>query len=289
MGSPFLGQLRRIGLSPSFAASPALHDQPYRTGANQVVFMVTRSAKSWDRPKAVLFDLDGTLYNQRILRKAMLRELARAPFTKGPFAAVRIAKTLRSFRLMREDLRGMTEPGVVLAELQFSRPAQELGVDARQVESTVVEWMFEKPLRHMKSAAWPGMRAALVALRDAGLRLGVYSDYPPDAKLGALGVDDLFEVTLGATDAEVNAFKPSPKGFLEGARALDADPKDVVYVGDRHDVDGMGAAAAGMRCVILETGMSHVGAVDSGSQGADDGTCRSILEFSEVPRAVGAV
>jgi phosphoglycolate phosphatase-like HAD superfamily hydrolase len=217
----------------------------------------------------------------------MLRELARAPFTKGPFAALRIAKILRSFRLMREDLRELGHAGAALVELQFSRPAEELGVDAQQVESTVDEWMFRKPLRHLAAAAWPGLRTALVALNDAGLRLGVYSDYPPDAKLKALGVDDLFEVTLGATDAAVNAFKPSPIGFLAGADALDAAPADVVYVGDRHDVDGQGAAAAGMRCVILETGMSHVGAGDVSAPAQANHQCRSVHEFSEVPDAVG--
>ena len=249
--------------------------------------MLTRSDRPWDRPAAVLFDLDGTLYDQRILRKAMLRELARTPFTKGPFAAIRIAKTLRSFRLMREDLRGMNEEDSVFLDLQFSRPATELGVAVENVESTVTEWMYQKPLRYMASAAWPGLRESLVQLRDADLRLGVFSDYPPQAKLAALGVDDLFEVAFGATDSKINAFKPSPKGFLTGALALGAAPEDVVYVGDRHDVDGVGAAAAGMRCVILETGMSHVGADQSSAPAAPDNQCRSIARFTEVPRAVG--
>ena len=91
----------------------------------------------------------------------------------------------------------------------------------------------------------------LTELRAAGKRLGVFSDYAPDAKLEALGVRDLFDVTLAATDPGVNRFKPDPAGFLEGARLLGAPAAEVVYVGDRADVDGEGAAAAGMRSVIL--------------------------------------
>lgn len=217
----------------------------------------------------------------------MLRELARAPFSKGPFAALRIAKVLRAFRLLREDLRGDQGSEAVLAKLQYERPAAELDVSVEKVESIVTEWMYEKPLRHMAKAAWPGLRESLAQLRDAGLSLGVFSDYPPAAKLEALGVADLFEVALGATDSGVNAFKPNPKGFVAGARALGAAAKDVVYVGDRHDVDGAGAAAAEMRCVVLETGLGHVGASGESTVAVSPGQHRSITSFSEVPRAVG--
>ena len=255
--------------------------------------MVTRFDTSWDRPKAVLFDLDGTLYDQRVLRRAMLRELARAPFTKGPLTALRIAKTLRTFRLMREELRGMTNPDSTFSELQFSRPAKALGLEPEEVEAIVDEWMFQKPLRHMEAAAWPQMRSTLDRLRSTGVRLGVYSDYPPKGKLRALGVDDLFDAALGATDGDVNAFKPSPKGFLEGSRVLGAEVQDAVYVGDRHDLDAAGAAAAAMRCVILETGVSHVGAAGLAAPEPSDvaasAGCRSISRFTEVPRAVGAL
>ena len=217
----------------------------------------------------------------------MLRELARAPFSKGPFAALRIAKTLRAFRLLREELRGDQGSEAVLAKLQFERPAAELKLPAGKVESIVTEWMYDKPLRHVAKAAWPGLRETLSQLRDAGLSLGVFSDYPPVAKLGALGVADLFDVALGATDPEVNSFKPNPQGFLAGARALGVEPKDVVYVGDRHDVDGRGAAAAGMRCVVLETGLDHVGADGADTVSVTPGQARAIKDFSEVPHAVG--
>jgi FMN phosphatase YigB (HAD superfamily) len=85
----------------------------------------------------------------------------------------------------------------------------------------------------------------------------VFSDYDPDRKLDALGVRDLFDVTLAATDPEVNRFKPHPRGFLVGAARLGVEPSEVLYVGDRADVDGAGAAAAGMSSVIITGGVGE--------------------------------
>ena len=111
--------------------------------------------------------------------------------------------------------------------------------------------MFKRPLPFLAGAAWPGLREVLLQLKASGVRLGVFSDYAPESKLEALGVRDLFDVALAATDREVNRFKPDPRGFILGAERLGAAPGSTVYVGDRADVDGVGAEAAGMPSVIL--------------------------------------
>ena len=60
-----------------------------------------------------------------------------------------------------------------------------------------------------------------------------------------------FSVVLCATDPEVGAFKPHPRGFLAACERWQLDPAEVLMVGDRADVDAAGAAAAGMPCVIV--------------------------------------
>lgn len=199
---------------------------------------------------AVLFDLDGTLYQLRPMRRRMLLELLRwGAF--HPLAFPTLMGRLRAFRSAREGLRGFDDDTRQLEDVQYEVPARELGIPPEALREVVREWMFERPLPFLGAAAWPGLREVLTELRAAGKRLGVFSDYAPDAKLEALGVRDLFDVTLAATDPAVNRFKPDPAGFLEGARLLGAPAAEVVYVGDRADVDGEGAAAAGMRSVIL--------------------------------------
>lgn len=236
-------------------------------------------ARTPERPQAVLFDLDGTLYDQRPLRKAMLGELARSPF-RGPLRALRMARRLKLFRLMREDLRELGDTARSLDNEQYERPAEALGEEPSLMRATVTEWMYERPLPYLRSAAWPSLRGTLETLRGAGLRLGCFSDYPPASKLRALGVDDLFDVAIGATDVDVNAFKPHPRGFLVGAEKLGHDPAEVTYVGDRVDVDAMGAQAAGMHCVILAGGVHGQDPVPAGC------THQTIQTFDEVPHAL---
>lgn len=206
--------------------------------------------------KAVLFDLDGTLYRLAPMRRRMLLELLRWG-AAHPLAFPGVMAQLREFRRAREGLRGFAEDEQSLADVQFDVPASRLGVAPEDLRDLVQEWMFERPLPFLGRAAWPGLREVLLELRSAGKRLGVFSDYDPDRKLEALGVRDLFDVALAATDPEVNRFKPHPQGFLVGAERLGVAPSEVLYVGDRAEVDGAGAAAAGMASVIIAGGVGE--------------------------------
>ena len=84
-----------------------------------------------------------------------------------------------------------------------------------------------------------------------GIKVGVFSDYPPELKLDALGIGGRFSVVLCSTDPEVGMFKPHPRGFLVAAARWQIDPSEVLVVGDRPDTDAAGAVAAGMPCVIV--------------------------------------
>ena len=207
-------------------------------------------ARRFERPNAVLFDLDGTLYDQSPLRRTMLVELMRHA-ARSPRAGRRILRRLRQFRQTRENLRALGDSAPSLEEVQYSEPAAQIGEDPAALRDTVIEWMHRRPLEHLERFAKPKLAATLERLERVGLDLGVFSDYPPSAKLEALGVAGRFPVQLSATDPGINAFKPHPKGFLVGAKALGGGPSDVVYVGDRDDVDAGGADAAGMRCVVI--------------------------------------
>jgi len=79
----------------------------------------------------------------------------------------------------------------------------------------------------------------------------VLSDYPTESKLRALGLAGRFSPVVCATDPDVDAFKPSPRGFLRACELWGLPPRDVLMIGDRTDVDAAGAIAAGMPCVII--------------------------------------
>jgi phosphoglycolate phosphatase-like HAD superfamily hydrolase len=62
---------------------------------------------------------------------------------------------------------------------------------------------------------------------------------------------EFFDVVVAAQDAQVKSFKPSPLGIVETLRRLETSPAHALYVGDRHDIDGTAARAAGVPCVIV--------------------------------------
>lgn len=103
--------------------------------------------------------------------------------------------------------------------------------------------------------AWrifPDVLPVLDALADThrhGL-LSNSSEPYQDRKLRILGIRDRFDCLL--CSEEVGAAKPDPVIFLAGCEALGLPPGEVAYVGDRLDLDALGAQSAGLHGVWLD-------------------------------------
>ena len=227
--------------------------------------------------RAVLFDVDGTLYSQGPLRVLMAAELALEGL-RAPQQTRRTARIISTFRRTREELRQEGDASArPLDVLQFERTAERLGIDAVDVERVVDDWMMARPLKYLRRVRRPGLPALLSLLAERGLRVGAFSDYPVLAKLRALGVANHFSLGLCAADRPINAFKPHPKGFRHACELWGVAPQEVLYVGDRPETDGAGAAAAGIRCVIV----GRSGSRDA----ARDGGPALVSAFAELTRA----
>ena len=206
-----------------------------------------------DRPlQAVLFDLDGTLYKQAPLRSLMALELLTLPLA-GPGLARRRLRALRAFRKAQEHLREAMNAADLAdpSGAQLRRAAGASGLSVAEVEALVADWMVKRPLKYLQFCRPAGLDHLLDVIEGAGVRIGVLSDYPAADKLKALGLGARFSLVLSASDPEIRAFKPSPRGFQQACKVWGLPPSSVLYVGDRADVDAAGAAAAGMPCVIL--------------------------------------
>ena len=198
--------------------------------------------------RAVLFDLDGTLYRQQRLRALMALELA-ALALKQPRHAPVIWRVLTEFRRAQEELRGRQNERA--ADDQLAIAARRSSTPVTRVEAIVAEWMMERPLKYLAGCRAQGLVPLLDFLADRGLEVGVFSDYPAGPKLQALGVGGRFSVVLCSTDPDIGRFKPHPRGFLAACKRWQLDPTEVLVVGDRVDADAAGAAAAGMPCAII--------------------------------------
>jgi HAD superfamily hydrolase (TIGR01549 family) len=201
------------------------------------------------RIRAVLFDLDGTLYRQRPVRALMALELLTLPLSR-PLRAPQLWRALSAYRAAQETLRSDTV-GAAIGVAQLDAAATASRLPKGDVQALVDEWMFHRPLKYVRRWRAAGIEGLLDDLRRADVKAGILSDYPVDSKLQALGLAERFSPVLCATDVEVGAFKPHPRGFLRACRIWRLPPADVLMVGDRVDVDAAGAAAAGMPCVIV--------------------------------------
>jgi len=223
----------------------------------------------------VLFDLDGTLYRHGPLRALMAAELLTLPL-QHPLRAVPSYRALRAYRREQEHLRGYSCARPVHT-LQLAAAVDAAGLSQPYVEQLIESWMFERPLKYLRLCRRPGIDRLLQALHGRGVPCGVLSDYPAQRKLEALGLDRWFSFVLTAQDPEVNVFKPHPRGFVCAAQMWRVEPDEVLFVGDRPDVDGEGARAAGMDCVI-------VGRARQGE--ALPPTCQRFENFERLRRAV---
>jgi FMN phosphatase YigB (HAD superfamily) len=199
--------------------------------------------------RGVLFDLDGTLYDQRLMRLLMAAELLTLPFRR-PLRARQDLRGLAAYRRAQETLRLIGSPAPMI-DTQLERAAERVGLSAPELAPIVNEWMFVRPLKYMRLCRAGRLLELLTLLRGSGVALGVLSDYPAAAKLRALGVDEFFSPVLCTADTEIGFLKPHPRGFLRVAESWRLAPREVLVVGDRVDADAAGAAAAGMPCVIV--------------------------------------
>jgi HAD superfamily hydrolase (TIGR01509 family) len=201
------------------------------------------------RLKAIVFDVDGTLYRQAGLRRAMmLRLLLNLPLR--PCSALPTFRALQAYRHAQELLRG-TEVQGGLAAAQLRLASERCKQPEAVVTQLVDRWMEREPLPLLVRFMDPALRGFLSAARERGIRLGILSDYPAAQKLEAMGLSEFFDVVVAAQDAAVNRFKPHPSGLAEALRRLGAEPTEALYVGDRHEIDGEVARALGVPCVIV--------------------------------------
>ncbi len=195
--------------------------------------------------QAVLFDAYGTLLWLDDPVAAIGRALDRAG-TPNPPAAVGAA-----FQAEVAYYQAHQDEGHDRASLaRLRRRCAQLLVD-RLPNPPDVEVADDILARELPYVADPEATAVLRSLRERGVRLGVVSNWDCglDAILHDLGLLALVDVV--AASAVVGARKPDPAIFLRVLDALGVAPERAVHCGDRVDIDGTGARAAGVRPVML--------------------------------------
>lgn len=197
----------------------------------------------WENIKLVVFDVDGTLYDQRIMRLRMLGELARDALDTRSLVAL---KVVRRYRLIREELGAQEVEGfdAVLA----ARTAEATGVHEAAVKAIVRDWLEQRPLAHILACRYPGVAELFAGLRRCGIVIAVFSDYPAADKLRAMEL--AADIVVCTADANIGVLKPNPRGLIAIMDAAKVGLGETLMIGDRIDRDGEAARRAGVPVLI---------------------------------------
>lgn len=197
--------------------------------------------------EALIFDLDGTLYDQGKLRIRIFLNLFFS-LARNPLFISDI-KVLYAFRKKRELLSTSSDDVCCIDRRQYAEVAHALGLSIEEVRRIVSDWIFEKPLKHLAQCVYPGVKDLFSILRQKKYKIGIFSDYPCHAKLQAL--DLKADAMVCATDEKIDRLKPHPAGLLFTAKELGIPALNCFFIGDRDDKDGECARRAGMPYLIL--------------------------------------
>jgi putative hydrolase of the HAD superfamily len=106
-------------------------------------------------------------------------------------------------------------------------------------------------LAALRFRAYPEVPAALCALRDAGHRLVVVSNWDVSLHdaLRDTGLAPLVDATISS--AEAGVAKPDPRIFDHALALVGGDPAGALHVGDSVEFDIAGALAAGLQPVLV--------------------------------------
>jgi phosphoglycolate phosphatase len=211
-------------------------------------------------PKAILFDLDGTLVDSAPDIAAAVNELLA---TRG----------LPPLSL--SDIKSMIGDGVrKLIERAFAASGTPLSATELDQAHETMKPIY---LRHVTDLAtlMPGVRETLAHFHMAGIAMGVVTNKPQLAARQVLlhfGLTEFFGVIVGG-DA-VSHQKPAPDGLLMALDRLHAKPGDALIVGDSI-ADAGAARAAGMSVALVRGGYTQVPLEEIGA----DLVCDSMLEL----------
>ena len=210
--------------------------------------------------RAVLFDLFDTLVyfdrnrlplvevNGRAVRSTAghLHEVLRA-HAPGVSLAAFVDALLGSWQ-EAERIRALDHREVPAPE-RFGLLFRRLGIEPASVAPALLAALLDTHRRELsKAAQFPEHHGPLLRRLARDHRLAVVSnfDYAPTALgiLDAAGVAELF-VAIVVSD-EVGWRKPKPAIFEEAFRRLEIGPRQALFVGDRPDIDLLGAQGVGM-------------------------------------------
>ncbi len=171
----------------------------------------------YTRLKAIIADVDGTLYYQEPVRIMMGIELL------------------------------LKRPWLVMKILRFRMDVERGKVYLPQTD--VAQWMYKEPLKWIRKFRDVDLIGLLNKLHDRGVSVILYSDHPCAEKGKYLDIK--FDAAYTSSDNRIMSMKPDPKGLYLILEENNLRPQECLYIGDRMEKDGYCADKCGVKYIIL--------------------------------------
>ena len=226
--------------------------------------------------RAVVFDLDGTLYNQTKLRLNMAMRLG--VYYCSHFWKIKELFVLKYFRKVRDKWEEISSvpgdgdldsgvnydgastegsadnsevglKGCNLDDAQYTFVARKKGVNSAYVERVVKKWIYDNPLDLLIKCRNERLYSYILDLKSAGIPVIIFSDYPISDKIAALQIVPDGMYCPG--DERNIELKPSPMGLEMILMDFGLHNSEILMVGDRDVKDGEAARRADVDYVIV--------------------------------------
>jgi len=184
------------------------------------------------------FDLDGTLYPNINFYVKLLPFLLKEWRLLAAFGDAR--------KIIRKKQETSPLPQGDFYEYQAEITGGILSIDAKKVMENIEKKIYRgwEPM-FKKVKLYSHVIETLDTLRNAGLKLGILSDFPLTAKLKNLNLENYWDAVV--VSEELKALKPHPLSFEKLAQEMSLPCEKILYVGNSYHYDVVGAAGVGMK------------------------------------------
>jgi len=183
--------------------------------------------------KAIAFDIDGTLYENWKLNIRIIWH-----FLKNITFFARYGHARNLFRASGKTMNFREEQLSLMTKYYFGSESKA----QKKMDDVIYEGLkkYFKKIVPCKDSL-----DTVKSFKEAGFKIALLSDFPPEQKGGLWGFQPYCDVILG-TEA-CGALKPAPVSFRKMADDLGVKPEEILYVGNSHKYDVVGARNVGMK------------------------------------------
>ena len=195
------------------------------------IFDILKVKEYIDGLKAVIFDMDDTLYGEKEYVRSGYRQIARI---------------LPQVENAEEKLWSLFEE----KKPAIDELLKQEGIDSEELKQECIRtYRYQKPVIHL----YEGVEMLLKELRSRGFLLGIITDGRPEgqrAKIVALGLETLVDEIIVTDELGGTEFrKPNPAAFQKMKEKMDVEYKEMCYIGDNIKKDFIAPEQLGMRTI----------------------------------------